>query len=119
MIRRPPRSTLFPYTTLFRSQSESGRNLQNGTGLGLAISQEFAWLMGGSITVRSEVGRGSTFRFAIPVQLRDIAPVPNPAEDRRVTGLQHEADAPRVLIVDDDQLNRGWLKDMLILIGFT
>src|SRR3712207_8637470 len=28
MIRRPPRSTLFPYTTLFRSNKESGRNLK-------------------------------------------------------------------------------------------
>ena len=58
-------------------------------------------------------------RFAIPVQLRDTAPALNPSEGRRVTGLQPGADAPRVLIVDDDQLNRGWLKDMLILIGFT
>jgi len=108
-------------SVLFRpfAQSESGRNLQNGTGLGLAISQEFARLMGGSITVSSEVGKGSTFRFAIPVQLRDIAPVLNPSEGPRVTGLQPGADAPRVLIVDDDQLNRGWLKEMLILVGFT
>ena len=105
---------------LFRpfAQSQSGRSLQNGTGLGLAISQEFARLMGGSITVSSEAGRGSTFRFAIPVQLRDIAPVPNPSEDRRVTGFQPGVDAPRVLIVDDDQLNRGWLMEMLNLIGF-
>ena len=107
-------------SALFRPfvQSQSGRNLQTGTGLGLAISQEFARLMGGSIKVSSEPGRGSTFRFAIPVQRRDIAPVPNSSEDRRVTGLQPGADAPRILIVDDDQLNRGWLKEILILIGF-
>src|SRR5437899_6155705 len=30
MIRRPPRSTLFPYTTLFRSKDEEGRNRING-----------------------------------------------------------------------------------------
>src|SRR3712207_7427387 len=34
MIRRPPRSTLFPYTTLFRSQSNSGQEDQDGDGQG-------------------------------------------------------------------------------------
>src|SRR2546430_5067524 len=32
MIRRPPRSTLFPYTTLFRSASPSGPSMQNAVG---------------------------------------------------------------------------------------
>src|SRR5689334_24845066 len=31
MIRRPPRSTLFPYTTLFRSPTGSGKRLPRGT----------------------------------------------------------------------------------------
>ena len=35
-----------------------------------------------------------------------------------MTGFQPGVDAPRVLIVDDDQLNRGWLREMLNLIGF-
>src|SRR5436309_13799859 len=57
MIRRPPRSTLFPYTTLFRSRESifdsffrgrakaSGRI--EGTGLGLAIAREFEEAHGG------------------------------------------------------------------------
>src|SRR5207253_8559428 len=34
MIRRPPRSTLFPYTTLFRSLAEAGRKFEPRQGLG-------------------------------------------------------------------------------------
>src|SRR5690348_17628084 len=37
MIRRPPRSTLFPYTTLFRSRVRPGRGPRGGQGLQLAV----------------------------------------------------------------------------------
>lgn len=45
--------------------TQSGLKAQKGMGLGLAISREYARLMGGDITVRSEVGKGSIFRFEI------------------------------------------------------
>src|SRR2546429_9677851 len=37
MIRRPPRSTLFPYTTLFRSKSESERKMKRKNGRAAAL----------------------------------------------------------------------------------
>jgi PAS domain S-box-containing protein len=48
-------------------QSSSGKKVQKGTGLGLNISREFIKLMGGDITVESEVGRGTIFKFDIQV----------------------------------------------------
>src|SRR3712207_8232641 len=54
MIRRPPRSTLFPYTTLFRS---------------LSICQDLVKHHGGKIWVESEIGQGSTFSFTLPMSV--------------------------------------------------
>src|SRR5256886_13265587 len=50
MIRRPPRSTLFPYTTLFRSQhflrvyaAKNGRELEGFTGEAIERLEAYAW----------------------------------------------------------------------------
>src|SRR2546428_9353631 len=53
MIRRPPRSTLFPYTTLFRSRSPPGRDsLATGPGVGLLAGGLFPLLVERSQTAR-------------------------------------------------------------------
>jgi signal transduction histidine kinase len=56
-----------------------------GTGLGLSLSRKLAELLGGSVAVASELGKGSVFSVTIPIHLPDSVPqepVPEPSPDR-------------------------------------
>ena len=58
------------------SQIDTRRNRQEGgIGLGLAISRELVQKMGGTITVRSRIGKGSIFRFVVPQKVLDDKPI--------------------------------------------
>jgi PAS domain S-box-containing protein len=86
-----------------------------GTGLGLAISQQLIGLMGGSIEVRSEPGKGSLFWFdlALPIATNTLTVRETL---RTITG--YEGERKRLLIVDDVPQNRAMLMDTLHALGF-
>jgi signal transduction histidine kinase len=55
----------------FRQIDSSLRRVHGGAGLGLAICRRFAGMLGGGITVASELGQGATFTLLLPLELND------------------------------------------------
>jgi len=90
---------------------------KSGTGLGLPISREYAVLMGGDITVRSEEGVGTTFDLTVPVSRAQSGVVAKSHVERVIVGLVEGHPPVRVLVVDDLEDNRRFLSDLLGSVG--
>jgi PAS domain S-box-containing protein len=88
---------------LFQSFSQvdaSTTRRYGGTGLGLAISKRLSEMMGGTMWVESEVGKGSAFHFIVKAQ---AGPTPEPVYAR---GKHAQLAGKRLLVVDDNAANR-------------
>ena len=94
----------------FTQADASTTRKYGGTGLGLAISRRLVQLMDGQLAVESEVGRGSVFRFTIPLRVAKGGAPPVALADVKLKGL-------RTLVVDDNATNRRILSDMLKAAG--
>jgi signal transduction histidine kinase/DNA-binding response OmpR family regulator len=106
--------------TLFEAfvQTKTGKEAEEGTGLGLPITRQFVKLMGGEITVTSQVGRGTIFKFDITVKIVDQSEIAVKNPTRRVIALEANQPRYRILIVDDKATNRQLLIKLLNPLGF-
>jgi len=107
--------------TLFDAfvQTDTGKHMQAGTGLGLAITQQFVRLMGGQIEVKSAVGKGSIFRFDLPVCPASAEELPHSRQTRRAVALEPGQPEYRILVVEDQEENRQLMRQLLEPMGFA
>ncbi|MDM8549447.1 ATP-binding protein [Desulfobacterales bacterium HSG2] len=99
-------------------QTASGRESHEGTGLGLSISRKFVRLMGGDITVSSQPGRGTLFKFHIVAEPANPDEIIRKQKPRRITGLEPGQQSWRILSVEDKPDNRLLLRRLLQSAGF-
>lgn len=97
----------------FRKIDEEKSRLYRGAGLGLAICKDIVRLLGGEISVESELGKGSIFRFTLPLKI---------AENKRRNGkhIDTSSELPRldltgktILVAEDEPNNFKFLNQLL------
>jgi CheY-like chemotaxis protein len=92
----------------FSQVDSSSTRRYGGTGLGLVISRDFCRLMGGDITMKSELGHGSVFTIRLPAAVSEAPPEP-----AAVPAKAGPPQRPDVLVVDDDPTVRDLLRRFL------
>ncbi|MBK9391996.1 MAG: response regulator [Bacteroidetes bacterium] len=91
---------------------ERGSKHYGGTGLGLTITRRLLTLMNGTITVVSEIGKGTTFTVRIP-EITYLLDYVSPITEININPSDIVFGEATILIVDDVEHNRRYLKDAL------
>jgi signal transduction histidine kinase/DNA-binding NarL/FixJ family response regulator len=99
-------------------QTKTGKQRSEGSGLGLTICRKFVQLLGGEVSVTSELGKGSEFSFTLPMKPLEEAGLPQVETPLQVIGLEAGQPEYRILVVEDKPDNRLLLRDLLQQVGF-
>lgn len=96
------------FDAFIQAEGQSDRKY-GGTGLGLAITKRLTEMMGGTIKLESELGKGSTFRFIFP-DLSCAASTCNQSPQPELDGNLNQFAPMTILVVDDVQSNRDLIQ---------
>jgi len=124
------------YDSVFKAFEQGDGSIvreQSGTGLGLTVTKQLIELHGGSIRFESALKKGTSFIFTLNkstskrVDLQNLTFTSDqqlqkiqetPIYEENVTKVINKANAPKILIVDDEQINRKVLENHLSLAGY-
>ncbi|MEI6694764.1 MAG: PAS domain S-box protein [Bacteroidota bacterium] len=98
-------------------QTASGIKTSSGTGLGLALCRELCLLMGGDISVKSQLGEGSIFIFTVAVK-KGSPEIAKNIPNKRVIGIENTGKKYQILVVDDKDENLKVVVKLLQWVGF-
>lgn len=113
-----PHASLHKLFIPFSQVDSSTTRKFGGTGLGLAISKQLVELMGGTISVESQEGSGSTFFIRLPLApATDATSIPLPAPIPMPLNRHNPADYC-ILVAEDNELNLKVLELMLDKLGY-
>jgi DNA-binding response OmpR family regulator len=109
------------FDRFYQSDDTATRNFE-GSGIGLALSKELVELHGGTISVKSDVGKGTTFWVELPLAQADwqgspaVFSQPNQRPETKTAQSNTptaSADAPTLLLVEDNEDLRQYLRNSL------
>lgn len=98
----------------FEQESKSTSATYGGTGLGLAISSYLVQIMGGTLEVSSELGKGSKFSFTLPFIYAPESKETEEVSPENPPNFQGK----RILLAEDNVLNREIAETILAMSGF-
>ncbi|MGN1189814.1 MAG: ATP-binding protein, partial [Candidatus Ornithospirochaeta sp.] len=85
----------------FSQESQDARTKYKGTGLGMAITKKYVELMGGTITVDSKKGRGTTFTVELPMEITKQGEV----KKKELSSRKVDLNGLKILLAEDNELN--------------
>lgn len=101
----------------FVQADSSTKRKYGGTGLGLPISKQIVEHMGGQFNIKSELNKGSTFSFKIPLEIVENTNILSP-ENKLKSLIEYEEfdfikKPPKILLVEDNKINQNIFKAFL------